>query len=194
MLKADEDGRVWLGMHPYLDSTIGIKASVYSLNYIKYLYDFIGQPMGCIVLDVSYDYIRNNISDSGFPDGSAVAFITGDGREICAGEIPVDFKFSDQNYYRNAVTGEAANGSEYVKLDGKRYLFVYLKLEESGSILCCVLPESIIIKKALEVRNITVGTVVSASIIAIVLGLLIAYGFSKTIQNIIRIHSSGRKR
>jgi methyl-accepting chemotaxis protein len=193
LLESGEDGEAWIGMHPYLDLMTSVEDMIYAVSYMKRIYSFTGKPMGCIVIDVSYDYIDEIISDGGFPEESAVAFVTKDGREIRAGNVPGDYKFTDQAYYQNVITGEAVNGNEYVKLDGRDYLFVYSKLEESGGMLCSVIPKDVIIEKALEVRNITAGTVIFACVVAIVLGILIAHGFSKSIHGIIKILRSVEK-
>lgn len=179
---SDEDG-LWIGAHPYLDGLSNIKSSVYGVSYLYKIYNIYKKPVGCAVLDVSYNYIMTAMSDNGFPDGSVVAFVTGDGREIVSGTIPANFRIIDQTYYQDAVSkGDTKNGNKYIEFNGSTYLFSYSKLDSSGSILCSFIPKSKIVASANDVKGLTLLIVISASIIAIALGTYMASGFSNTIN------------
>jgi methyl-accepting chemotaxis protein len=185
LLKAAGGDGIWIGNHPYLDDLSGSSGSSYALSYITYLNNIHLEPTGCIVIDVSYKFITDTISNSNFPDGTVVAFITGDSKEIISGTVPDGFKFTNQSYYQNTITDiEANDGSKYVTFNGKNYLFAYTKMDSNGSIVCSLIPESVIIKKADGVKYNTIFIVIFASIIAIVLGTFIASGFNKAILNV----------
>ncbi len=185
ILKTSGADGIWVGSHPYLDSLSSTKDTTYSFSYIGNLKGTDGKPVGSIVLDVDYNYVKLTISDSGFPAGSVVAYISGDGREIISGVIPEGFKFTEQTYYQKAIAAtRIMEGSEYVTFDGGKYLFTYSKVDNSGSILCSVIPEKVIVAKANEVKKITLLVSILASIIAISLGTFIAYGFSSTIRKV----------
>jgi methyl-accepting chemotaxis protein len=175
---------VWVGRHPYLDTISGTKDSVYAISYIRYIKNLLNKPTGYIIVDVSYEYINKIISESGFPDGSVVAFVTGDGRTITSDVVPEGFEFSQQKYDENQKEDGKLDHSEYLKINSKDYLFTYEILDSSGSMLCSLIPKDVIVKKANEVKNITFLMVVIASIIAIALGNYMAYGFSNTIKKI----------
>jgi len=184
MLNTEAD-KVWMGKHPYLDSLTGMPESSYALSCIENLNNIFGTPIGCVVIDVSYDYINKTISDSGLPKGSIIAFITGDGREVVSGTIPTDYKFVDQTYYKDVLSKtDTTEGSKYIQFNGAKYLFTYSILDTSGSMLCSLTPNSVIVAKANEVKNITFFMVFMASIIAIALGTIIASGFSNTIHKV----------
>ncbi len=185
LLEASETDGLWIGKHPYLDDLSRTDSSSYALSYMSYLYDILHKQVGCIVLNVSYKYVNTTISESGLPNGSVVAFITNDDREIVSGDIPEGFKFTDQKYYQDTVADkESQEGSKYVDLNGKNYLFTYSKIDVSGSIICSLIPKSVIVAKANEVKYITLLMVIVASIIAISLGTYMAYGFSNTIKKV----------
>jgi methyl-accepting chemotaxis protein len=176
---------LWIGTHPYLDEQAVSNNKGYAISYLRYLYNAGKKPIGCIVLDVSYDYVYNTLAESGFPEGSVTAFISGDGREIVNGDLPEGYKFAEQNYYTKALEdGSIAEGREYIKVKDKEYLFVYSKLESSKSLLCAIIPKSVIVEEANAVKNITFIVVVIASIIAIALGSYMAFGFSDSIHKI----------
>lgn len=175
--------KLWMGSHPYLDTLKGISDQTYSLSYIRQLYNINNSPNGFIIIDVSSDFIQKTLEGSGLPSGSIAAFITGDGREIFHGTPMEGFTFIDQEYYSNAINNKKEkNGFEYIKIKGDEYLFVYSKAEESKSLLCAAIPKEFITKQADEVRGLTVVIVLIASIIAIMIGTLMASGFSKVIR------------
>ena len=178
-------GKIWIGKHPYIDEQSGISNSTYALSYMSYIYDYVNKPIGSIVVDVSYDYIMETISDSGFPDGSIVAFITGDGREIVSGIVPDNLLLQEQSYFKKLQAGsEGMEGSEYVTMNKEEYLFLYSKLDHSNITLCTLIPKSAIVAEANEVRNITILVIALAGIIAISSGSYMAYGFSHTIHKV----------
>ncbi|MDF2483978.1 MAG: methyl-accepting chemotaxis sensory transducer [Herbinix sp.] len=176
---------LWVGTHPYLDQQSMTTNTGYAISYLRYLYNAGKKPIGCIVLDVAYDYVYNTLKESGFPEGSVTAFISGDGREIVHGELPEGYQFIEQSYYTKALE-DALNteGHEYVTVSGKEYLFLYSKLESSKSLLCAMIPKAVIVEQANGVKNITLIVVLLASIIAISLGSYMAFGFSDSIHKI----------
>ena len=177
----------WLGVHPKMDQLTKWSKDKYAISYMRTLYNNANQAIGCVVLDVSYDYVKEILAGSGLPDGRVIAFITKDGREILSGEVTEEFAFNQQDYYSRAVKSEEANGYEYMKYDGKDYLFVYSKIKTSDSLLCAIIPQSIIVKQAEDVKNITLMIVFVACIIAVALGTFIASGFSNTIHRMIQV-------
>lgn len=184
LLKEVQADGIWVGSHHYLDGLSGMKDTTYSFSYISNLKGTDGKPVGSIVLDVDNNYVIDTVAGSGFPTGSVVAFISGDGREIVSGVIPEGFLFTEQTYYQKAVEAGSKEGSEYVNFNDGTYLFTYSKIPSNGSMLCSVIPERMIVKKASEVRKITFVVVILASIIAIGLGTFIANGYSSSIRKV----------
>ncbi|MDF2943331.1 MAG: methyl-accepting chemotaxis sensory transducer [Herbinix sp.] len=186
---AESNGKdIWVGRHPYLDLQSMTSEDKYAISYMRYLNSASNKPIGCIVLDVSYSYVKDTLAGSGLPEGSVIAFITSDGREIVNGTVPENYKFTEQDYYAKALKNVEGNeGYEYVDFDNGEYLFAYSKISTSGSLLCAVIPKGVIVKQAEEVRNITLIVVILASIIAIALGTFMATGFSGTIQRINKV-------
>jgi len=178
----------WIGTHSYLDLQSLSSDDKYSISYMRYLYSSAYKPIGCMVLDVSSSFVKDVLDRSGLPEGSILAFVTKDGREIINGVVPENFKFIEQDYYSKARANvDIKEGNEYVNFNKDDYLFVYSNIETSDSLLCALVPKTIIVKQANEVRNITLIVVILASIIAIAIGTLTAYSFSNVIHKTIRI-------
>lgn len=175
--------KLWIGRHPYLDTMKTVEESTYSISYMRRLSNINNSPIGFIIIDVSSDFIMDTLKGSGLPEGSIAAFITNDGREIFYGTPEEGFTFTNQEYYSNALNNKNENnGYEYIKMSGNEYLFVYSRSAESKSLLCAAIPKEFITKKADEVRVLTIFIVIIASIIAIVIGNMMAYGISNVIR------------
>ena len=185
LINAESGEGLWLGYHSYLDERVKSDASRYSLCYIKPLYNFIYQQVGCIVVNVANSFIENAISAGGLPKGSIFSFITEDGREITSGQIKKGYKISDQNFLKDIRQKNAkTEGSRYIKMSGKDYLLVFSKVDDAGSVLVCMIPKSEIMLNASHLKAISIYLVLASSVIAITMGLLIAYGFGKAIKNV----------
>ena len=183
-LNYESGNGIWLGYHPYLDELIKSDSSKYSVSYINPIYDILNKPIGCIVLNVSSDFVESTLSGSGLPEGSLAAFITGDGREIVYGDISEGYKIVDQTYYKKIFEdGASAEGSSYIKISGKDYLYIYSKLDSVGSTLVFAIPKHIIMAEANQLKMLSFVMVLIASVIAIGLGTVIAYGFARTIKD-----------
>jgi methyl-accepting chemotaxis protein len=185
LITPESEEGLWLGFHSYLDKMTKTDSSKYSLCYIKPFTNFIYQPIGCIVMNVSNRFIEDKISASGLPKGSIFSFITGDARENTSGEAQKGYKFSDQKDLKYIFQKSAkAEGSRYIKMSGKDYLLVYSKVDNAKSVLVCMIPKNKIMANANHLKTISIFMVFFASVIAITMGSIIAYGIGKTIKNV----------
>lgn len=176
--------RVWIGEHPYLDQATRSKKSDYAMSYICKINDFVNQQIGCLVINVSTKSIQKIINNADMPMGSFVGLITNDGREIFTDGVDEGFKLSEKQFFQSDNESTDTNNSQYVKLKGKEYLFTYTKIGESGSAICTFVPKSEILSKANELKLITIGMILFAAFIAIVLGGFIANGYSNTLKDV----------
>lgn len=176
--------RVWIGEHSYLDQATRSKKSDYAMSYICKINDFVNQQIGCLVINVSTKSIQKIINNADMPMGSFVGLITNDGREIFTDGVDEGFKLSEKQFFQSDNESTDTNNSQYVKLKGKEYLFTYTKIGESGSAICTFVPKSEILSKANELKLITIGMILFAAFIAIVLGGFIANGYSNTLKDV----------
>lgn len=172
----------WIGSHPYLDQ---ITASEdYSISYICYLYNDNSQQVGFVIMDISMDFIKNSLKNAGLPQGSQVAFITRDGKEIKP-DSGSETSFLGKEYFNNILKNNVStNGSDYVTINKEKELFLYSYIPQSDSYLCVLIPQNIITKQADDVKNLTILIVLIASLAAIVFGTIISFGISNTIKKI----------
>lgn len=183
-LNSDGKSR-WIGRHPYLDQVTSITDSDYSVSYVSYIYNNISEKIGLIILDVSTDFVKKTLENSGLPAESKVAFLSKDGKEIRSDSSADKVFFTGKDYYTKLVkNGKREDGYDNITVDGQKYLFLYSYIEQSEGYLCALIPQSVITKQADSVKNLTIILVLVASITAILLGTLISYGISNTIKKI----------
>ena len=175
-------GEMWLGEHPVLDEIAKLKPEKYAISYVCTLQGVGTDPIGYVVLDVSKEFVVNKLNGMELATGSRVSFISMDGREIKQTETEDEFSFLAKSYYSKAVASNQMSGFEYINENGKNYLYLYSKLETSESMLCALIPKAEIIKQAEEVKQLTIGVIAVAIVIAIMIGTIVASGISKSIQ------------
>ncbi len=91
--------------------------------------------------------------------------------------------FRSQSFYQNIVD-EEEGGYKYINYKGQSYLFLYNKVETGDGIVCALVPKTVIIRQANEIRNYTIVTIIACCIIAFVIGSVLALGIAKTINKV----------
>lgn len=185
--KALADSRnpeVWLGYHPFIDEKMGDITSDYAISIVRNLMDNGNKKSGFIIYDISKDFIEEMLDETEVGEGSAVGFVTDDGKEILSGVYEEGFSFRDTEFYQNALNSEETRGNKMVTYNGQDYLFTYAKVEGYNSMTCSMIPQEVILSQSYNLRNITTAIVVFACMIAIVIGTVIASGISNAISGI----------
>lgn len=124
------------------------------------------------------------------PEGSIVAFIAPDGREITAAGMSEEAVFFQQSFYKDAL----ANEEEYFEKDDVTYnksnhLFISSKIGTTGAMVAALVPSSKITERADGIKFWSVLIVIAAIIVAGITGVFVATGIGKNIKNIIHILS-----
>lgn len=172
---------VWVGKHEFLDQKLGTKQEDYGIAYIKKLSNNTGKAYAYIIADVGTRKIQEALTDLTKEKGNITGFITSDGREIL-GKRSEEKVFLSQNFYKSALKDTDTSGSGYVTYKGSSYLFLYSKVEKSGGMVCELIPKAVIIKKAGDIRIITIGFVVAACIIAVITVNNLAAGIGRAVK------------
>lgn len=190
----------WCGPIPELDKVLSVPSDNYSL---RVAHDVTATTDAVMIVDIKRDSILNILKDLNLGEGSYVGIITEDKHELAiegkalTAETEEDDKkntpnvmeesiYAEQDFYQEALESEEESGSDYVRYDGRSYLFTYQKIGKSGIMLCSLVPESIIVAQANSIRILTIIMVVIACLIAMIVGTLISQGFSKSINKSIQ--------
>lgn len=179
-LNKNRIGIIWSGNNQLIDEKLSINNDDYAIRLLR---EFQSYP-AIIIIDVKANTIKKIIEDTNLDESGVMAFVTKDGKEITQNNTEV-LIFSEQSFYKQALEKEDAQGSEYVKLKGKSYLFMYSKVGKTGAMICALMPKSTITSQADNIKNMTVLIVIIACIIAVSIGAFISTGIDKTIKGII---------
>lgn len=190
---------LWIGNHEVLDAPMKTNSSEYSISCLSYIYNLTSQKIGCVVIDVSSEYVQDALKNMNFAEGSIAGFVTADNKELHqitnsdaadkegttdtgSKYFKEDFNFNTQPFFQRALASEDIAGYEYVQYNGKDYFFIYNKMEAYGSILCALVPKAQIVSDAQSVKATTIFIILIASIIAILTGTFVASGISNAIH------------
>lgn len=180
-LNESKGGSAWTSNDASIDEILGVDNSKYALR----IYQKVNNYNAYIVIDVKAEIIKEVLENTNLDESCIMAFVAGDGKEIYNYDDN-GILFSEQTFFKNALEKEDIQGSEFVNMDGKSYLFMYSKVKgDTGSVICALIPEATITRQAESIRLITVLIVIIACIIAIFIGIFISTRIDKTIKDII---------
>ena len=179
----------WIDSHPVLDDKV-------KETYQDYIMSF--QMMSqsnnaCVVIDMKPQSITNFLEEIDIGDDSVIGFVTPGGRELVVedGEestLAEDEKvFVEQDYY-NEVMDQAVEDSGTAEVDfrGEKYLFIYSRSAEVGFVTCALVPMRVVTSQAMEIRNMTIGLVILACVIVVIVGIFITAGIENNMKRISR--------
>ena len=184
----------WISEHPEMDKLTTYSPDEYILTYMTPF----PNKAAVITVDINKEKVKETISSLDVTDGAIVGFITAEGKEIIIKEEDnnTDITFFSQEFFQNSLTREKTteetelavnkSGSEYVKYDGKEYLYVYNVSDETGATLAYLVPHDKVVASANTIKKLTVILVVIASIIAVSTGLAISLNITNSMDSIIK--------
>ncbi|MFA9464379.1 MAG: methyl-accepting chemotaxis protein [Velocimicrobium sp.] len=180
-LSSSNQKGVWLGEHASIDEVLQRKDSRYSVSYIQQLTNSSLMPIGYIVLDIPEEFISETLNRISIPKGSVIGFITADGKETVSHQT-MDPVFTDTAFYDKARKNDSAKGYEQVNYKNGSYLFFYNKADVGGGMICALVSQDAIMASVNKVGKITIGLVVIATLIAILIGSYVARNISGEIS------------
>ncbi len=163
--EADEAG-AWSGKHVYLDSLLGTNESEYGMVIGREIIGNSMKPVGTIIMDIKRESIQAPLQTIELPEGSICAFITPDGREITA-----QGEHSENVFFNTALS-----------YDEKEYIYVEAPIGESSCMINAIIPKTMITAQADEIKGLTYMMVIIAIIIAFSVGMILAMGIGRAIQ------------
>lgn len=150
----------WYSTHPYIDSQMRTD------NYIMYCSRMFksGSLKGLVVIDVSKTAVQELLQQLDFGEGSYVSFITAEGEEVS----------TDENFSVSSVEGvDWDKTSDYLRYNGKTYFYMTVQSSVTGGKLLALVPKSYITQSSDSIRNITMGMVIAACLVAVALSTII---------------------
>lgn len=193
----DATSYYWVGSGsmPDLDKLLLVEPSSYIL---RVAHDVSSTTDAAMIVDIKKDAILDILTNFNLGEGSYVGIITPDNQEMVVegkditkeeegksktqNNVVKESIYKDQDFYKDALKSEKNSGKDYVRYNGKTYLFTYEKIGRSGIMLCSMVPQSVIVAQANSIRVLTLVMVIISCIIAMIVGTLISKGFSKSIN------------
>ena len=150
----------------------------------------------CVVIDIKPSAITDFMEEIDIGDGSIIGFVTPGGRELVVENVEEGKEsvlpeegnvFSGQEYY-TAVMDEAVAdaGTAEVDFQGEKYLFIYSHSADIGFTTCALVPMRVVTSQATEIRNMTIGLVILACVIVVIVGIFITAGIENNMRRISR--------
>ena len=182
----------WIDSHPVLDE----KVTETEKDYIMAFEIMSQSNNACVVIDIKPSAITDFMEEIDIGDGSIIGFVTPGGRELVVENVEEGKEsvlpeegnvFSGQEYY-TAVMGEAVAdaGTAEVDFQGEKYLFIYSHSADIGFTTCALVPMRVVTSQATEIRNMTIGLVILACVIVVIVGIFITAGIENNMRRISR--------
>ena len=182
----------WIDSHPVLDE----KVTETEKDYIMAFEMMSQSNNACVVIDIKPSTITDFMEEIDIGDGSIIGFVTPGGRELVVENVEEGKEsvlpeegnvFSGQEYY-TAVMDEAVAdaGTAEVDFQGEKYLFIYSHSADIGFTTCALVPMRVVTSQATEIRNMTIGLVILACVIVVIVGIFITAGIENNMRRISR--------
>ena len=182
----------WIDSHPVLDE----KVTETEKDYIMAFEMMSQSNNACVVIDIKPPAITDFMEEIDIGDGSIIGFVTPGGRELVVENVEEGKEsvlpeegnvFSGQEYY-TAVMDEAVAdaGTAEVDFQGEKYLFIYSHSADIGFTTCALVPMRVVTSQATEIRNMTIGLVILACVIVVIVGIFITAGIENNMRRISR--------
>ena len=182
----------WIDSHPVLDE----KVTETENDYIMSFQMMSQSNNACVVIDIKPSAITDFLEEIDIGEDSIIGFITPGGRELAVEQLnegeettlPEDENvFYGQDYYTQVMDQAVADaGTAEVEFRGEKYLFIYSRSAEVGFTTCALVPMRVVTSQAVEIRNMTVGLVILACVIVVIVGIFITAGIENNMKRISR--------
>jgi len=175
----------WIDRHTVLDKHMTSTESDYILAY-----EIMNQGnTACIVYDLKKSKFEEFLTGLDLGDGSIVGFVTTGGREIVIENIAENAPsnlaegdvFAGQDFFTQSTE---QSGYQDVKYNGKAYLYLYSKSNETGITICALVPEKVITGQAQDIKSLTWLITICAGIFVLALGTMIVIGIQKNMRRL----------
>ena len=182
-----QDNMVWTGYHSYLDEELGILPKDYAISVSKKFLNKSAVHIGYLQMDIDMSAITDTLASLQLPEGSVVAFISGDGREITASGDVEEPIFVNQSFYEEAKLSEEIENNNTVDYNGKEHKFIYHNISKTGAMVAALVPSSALTSQADSIKVLTVIIVMIATLIAGFIGIVVSSGIGRSIRDIISV-------
>ncbi len=175
----------WIGKDETIDRVCRVDANSYGVRFVQ---GFL-TTKAAVVIDISASKIKSILNNLDCGNDSTVAFITKDGIELLSDSSVKEGQESvslyQEQFYKDSMASEDTSNYKSISFHGEKYVYLYSKIGETGTMLCSLIPEKTITDQVKSIKNTTTILVIIACILAIIIGILISSSIQKTVKYII---------
>lgn len=204
----------WVSTHPFLDENMKKTEEEYALSYMGTLTNKAAlvvinvSPEAVMERLQSLDLGEGSVAAFLTEDGSQIAYYSEGTGETEAVKFENKFShsligmppkaadrsendkysiaFSEQSFYNACIEKEDKEGSEYVTYNNEEYLFMYRKSDVNASVLCALVPRSLVVQGAEDIKEFTNWLVLIACIVVGIFAISISVNISSGISRIVK--------
>ncbi len=189
--EAESRSRNWVDRHAVVDGYMGVTDTDYIMSYQI----MSKNEKGMIIIDIKPEAIQEFLQELVIGEGSYAAFVTENGREIVvdyqaqgnyddAGEVLLYQEAFYQECVEECIAADEAVGNKEVVFQGQEYLFIYSWGEDTGAMICMLVPRATIMGQADQIKAITIVMVVLAILLAGIIGIIITISIRSNMKRI----------
>lgn len=177
---------VWFGSHNDLDQLLvngetKYNSDNYALSLIKKMKTF----SGFIVIDISKQQVLDMFSKYDLGKGSIIGLVNSDGREVLSGSKEESL-FSTLSCYKDIAGSTETAGQSNITYKGKKYLFLYSKIESANITICALIPKATLLKQVEDIKLLNILFVTFSVIFAALTVFFIAGGINRAIRSLMK--------
>lgn len=164
---------------------LGINSDEYSIRFAR----MFENSSTCVIIDVSAEAVKQVLGKLDYGKDGICAFITTEGKEfvyVGGKSASTGVSLTGSDFYKRAAGGDSVTGAWKVSFNGTNYLFFYSKVEETGAMICSLVPDSYLLSQLDSIRTITVILIIISCAAAMVIALLFSYNIGSVIHRINR--------
>ncbi len=182
-LKKKSNVNYWIGKDDAFDKTMSLNTNAYAMRHIRSF----NSGEAVVMVDISTDALKKILNRLDFGEGSIVAMVTKDGREFINSreKEPSGIVFGKEQFYQASLQSPGDYTGKDITYLGRKYLYLYSVVGDTGVTICAIIPKAVILQKLNGIKNLTVIIVLLASILAIVVGVVMATGIQRIIRYVI---------
>lgn len=181
MASSNKYGFFLFGNQNEIDELLKTDSSQYSLRLVRYMTG----TAAIMIVDLDYNVLQNALETMDCGEDSYVGLITCDGTEFYSNHADA-LNLTETDFYQTALSSDQKEGMSSVTFQNKKYLFLYSKVDGRNAMLVSLIPNSSIRARANEIKIITIAITIAASLIAALLGVVIAKSYSRTIKGMVK--------
>lgn len=189
--EAEGRSRKWVDRHAVVDGYMGVTDADYIMSYQI----MSKNEKGMIIIDIKPEAIQEFLQELVIGEGSYAAFVTENGREIVVdyqeqgshgdiGEVLLYQEAFYQECVEECIAADETVGNKEVVFQGQEYLFIYSWGEDTGAMICMLVPRATIMGQADQIKAITIVMVVLAILLAGIIGIIITISIRGNMKRI----------